>query len=149
MHATVRSVIEAAANAPQEVCLLDTEASPENLARGTARFADTMLAVVEPYFKSLETGRRMAVLAQDLGIERVALVANKIRDERELGAVRDFAAKHGLEVAGVVPFDERLPEAERAGRAPLDFDPHSPAMTAIAELAERLVAANGGGDGRA
>ena len=149
MHATVRSVIEAAANAPQEVCLLDTEASPEHLARGTARFADTMLAVVEPYFKSLETGRRMAVLAQDLGIERVALVANKIRDERELGAVRDFAAKHGLEVAGVVPFDERLPEAERAGRAPLDFDPHSPAMTAIAELAERLVAANGGGDGRA
>ena len=149
MHATVRSVIEAAANAPQEVCLLDTEASPEHLARGTARFADTMLAVVEPYFKSLETGRRMAVLAQDLGIERVALVATKIRDERELGAVRDFAAKHGLEVAGVVPFDERLPEAERAGRAPLDFDPHSPAMTAIAELAERLVAANGGGDGRA
>ena len=143
MHATVRSVIEAAANAPQEVCLLDTEASPEHLARGTARFADTMLAVVEPYFKSLETGRRMAVLAQDLGIERVALVANKIRDERELGAVRDFAAKHGLEVAGVVPFDERLPEAERAGRAPLDFDPHSPAMTAIAELAERLVATNG------
>ena len=149
MHATVRSVIEAAANAPQEVCLLDTEASPEHLARGTARYADTMLAVVEPYFKSLETGRRMAVLAEDLGIDRVALVANKIRDERELGAVRDFAAKHGLEVAGVVPFDERLPEAERAGRAPLDFDPHSPAMTAIAELAERLVATNGGGDGRA
>ena len=149
MHATVRSVIEAAANAPQEVCLLDTEASPEHLARGTARYADTMLAVVEPYFKSLETGRRMAVLAEDLGIDRVALVANKIRDERELGAVRDFAAKHGLDLAGVVPFDERLPEAERAGRAPLDFDPHSPAMTAIAELAERLVATNGGGDGRA
>ena len=149
MHATVRSVIEAAANAPQEVCLLDTEASPEHLARGTARYADTMLAVVEPYFKSLETGRRMAVLAEDLGIDRVALVANKIRDEHELGAVRDFAAKHGLDLAGVVPFDERLPEAERAGRAPLDFDPHSPAMTAIAELAERLVATNGGGDGRA
>ena len=145
MHATVRSVIETASEAEEDVCILDTEASPEHLSRGTARYADTMLAVVEPYFKSLETGRRMAVLARDLGLERVALVANKIRDERELAAVREFAEANGLDVAGVVPFDERLPEAERAQAAPLDFAPDSAAVTAIGDLAERLLE----GDGRA
>ena len=145
MHATVRSVIETASEAEEDVFILDTEASPEHLSRGTARYADTMLAVVEPYFKSLETGRRMAVLARDLRLERVALVANKIRDERELAAVREFAEANGLEVAGVVPFDERLPEAERAQAAPLDFAPHSAAVTAIGDLAERLLE----GDGRA
>ena len=93
MHATVRSVIEAAAAAAEDVCILDTEASPEHLSRGTARYADAMLAVVEPYYKSLETGRRMAVLADDLGLGRVALLANKIRDEHELEAVREFAAR--------------------------------------------------------
>src|ERR687884_2284656 len=103
MHATVRSVIEVA----EDVCILDTEASPEHLARGTARYADAMYAVVEPYYKSLETGRRMAVLAQDLGLERVGVIANKIRDDAELAAVREFADQHGLDVAGVVPFDER------------------------------------------
>jgi len=122
------------------VCILDTEASPEHLARGTARYADAMLAVVEPYYKSLETGRRMAVLAKDLGLERVALVANKIRDERDLSAVAEFAAANDLDIAGVIPFDDELAVAERAGVAPLDHAPDSPAMTAIGELAERMVA---------
>ena len=139
MHATVRSVIEAASGAEQDVCILDTEASPEHLARGTARYADAMYAVVEPYYKSLETGRRMAALAVDLGLERVALIANKIRDQRELEAVREFAGSNDLDVAGVVPYDEQLPEAERAGCAPLDFAPDAPAVAAIGHLARELV----------
>src|SRR5919108_2148 len=106
MHATVRSVIEAAGDGSAEVCVLDTEASPEHLTRGTARYADTMLVVVEPWFKSLETGRRIAALAKDLGIERVALVANKIRDDADRAAVRELAGREGLELAGVVPYDE-------------------------------------------
>src|SRR5919199_2862958 len=138
MHATVRSLIEVAAEADTEVCILDTEASPEHLSRGTARYADVMLTVVEPYYKSLETGRRMAALATDLGLERVALLANKVRDERELDAVRQFATSHGLEIAGVVPFDDQLPEAERAQRAPLDFAPESPAVKAIENLAQEV-----------
>jgi CO dehydrogenase maturation factor len=146
MHATVRAIIGAASDRPGRVCILDTEASPEHLTRGTAGYADAMLTVVEPYFKSLETGRRMAALADDLGIERVALVANKIRDERDLEAVRQFADRHGLEITATVPFDAALHEAERAGQAPLDFDAAAPAVRAIGELAR---AWGGNGDGRA
>jgi CO dehydrogenase maturation factor len=103
-----------------------------------------MFAVVEPYYKSLETGRRLAVLAKDLGLERVALIANKIRDEHELAAVREFAAQYALEVVGVIPYDEALPEAERAQQAPLDFAPDAPAVQAIGALAQDVVR-----DGRA
>src|SRR5919205_943881 len=106
MHATVRGLIQVASDAAEDVCILDTEASPEHLSRGTAKYADTMLLVVEPYFKSLETGRRMAALANDLGLERVELVANKIRDERELEAVYTFAGNHDLEIAAAIPWDE-------------------------------------------
>src|ERR671927_1630331 len=128
MHATVRSVIEAAGASTEDVCILDTEASPEHLSRGTATYADAMLVVVEPYYKSLETGRRMAVLGKDLGLERVALVANKVRDERDRAAVEQFAEANGLEIAGVIPFDDRLPDAERTGVAPLDHAPDAPAV---------------------
>jgi CO dehydrogenase maturation factor len=144
MHATVRSVIGAASGRPEDVCILDTEASPEHFSRGTARYADGILVVVEPYFKSLETGRRMAALARDLDIDRVALVANKIRDDRELEAVREFATQHDVEVAGVVPYDEQMPEAERAAASPLDFAPGAPAVAAIGKLAREWV-----GNGRA
>src|SRR5215208_2246756 len=140
MHATVRSVIEAAGDRPEEVCIIDTEASPEHLSRGTARYADGMLLVVEPYFKSLETGRRMAVLARDLGLEHVGLVANKIRDDAELEAVREFATANDLEIAAVIPWDEHMPGAERAEAAPLDFAPDAPAVMAIGKLAREWVA---------
>ena len=140
----MRSVIEAAGDRDEDVCILDTEASPEHLSRGTARYADAMYAVVEPYYKSLETGRRMSVLAKELGLERVGLIANKIRDEHERAAAEEFAQLHGLEIVGVIPFDERLPDAERAQQAPLDFAPNSPAVRAITQLAQEVAS-----DGRA
>ena len=144
MHATVRSVIEVASTAAQDVCILDTEASPEHLSRGTAQYAETMLIVVEPYYKSLETGRRMALLGRDLGLPKVALAANKIRDQREEQAVREFAARHELDIAGFVPFDDGLPESERAQQSPLDFAPDGPAVAAITALGRELAR-----DGRA
>ena len=119
--------------------ILDTEASPEHLSRGTAMHADAMLVVVEPYFKSLETGRRMAALGVDLGLPRVALLANKIRDERDLAAVRQFAEQHDLEVAGIIPFDPMLNDAERAGVAPFDHDPSAPMVQAVDGLARSFV----------
>lgn len=134
----MRSVIEAAGDRSEDICILDTEASPEHLSRGTARYADAMYAVVEPYYKSLETGRRMSVLARDLGLERVALIANKIREEDELSAVREFARQHELELAAVVPYDESLPQAERAQKAPLDFAPDAPAIHAITNFARAV-----------
>ncbi len=138
-HAAVRSVIEVAATEEGDVCILDTEASPEHFSRGTAQHADAVLLVVEPYFKSLETGRRMAVLGRDLGL-RVELVANKVRDDEEREAVRAFAERHELPLAAIIPFDERMPAAERARSAPLDFASDSPAVRAITELAEREMA---------
>ena len=147
MHATVRSVIEVASEEQGDFCILDTEASPEHLSRGTAQYADAMLLVVEPYFKSLETGRRMAALAKDLGLERVALIANKMRGEEDLEAVREFAQNNGLEVGGVIPYDELMPGAERAGSSPLDFAPEGPAVAAIARIARGLADGSIAGNG--
>jgi CO dehydrogenase maturation factor len=81
----------------------------------------------------------MAALARELGLDRVVVVANKIRDGRDLEAVREFAGAHELELVGAVPLDDGMPAAERAGVAPLDHDPEMPAVRAIDELADRLV----------
>ncbi len=125
----------------QDVCLLDIEASLEHFAQSKALHADTMLVVVEPYLRSLETGRRMIALGRQLAPERLELVVNKLRDQRELEAVHELTASTGVEIAGVVPYDVGLMSAERAGSAPLDFDPHGAAVLAIDQLAERLLAA--------
>ena len=138
-HATVRTLLGALPDTDEDVTILDTEASPEHLRRGTTRYADVLVAVVEPYYKSLETGRRMAALAAELGLDRVVLVANKIGHDRELDAVREFAEANDLEVIGAIPFDPGMKAAERAGVSPLDHDPEMPFVKAVDDIASRLV----------
>ena len=47
----------------------------------------------------------MAALAKDLGLERVALIANKMREDRDLDAVLEFAQRNELEIGGIIPHD--------------------------------------------
>lgn len=113
------------------------EAGVEHFSRGTARHVDTLIVTLEPYFKSLETSRRSAELAREIGIARIVAVANKVRDDEDRQAIREFAARHGLPLAGEIPIDDQLRKADLAGRAPMD-DVGSPAVAAITALAERL-----------
>lgn len=127
-----------------EDVVLDMEAGLEHLGRGTGRYVDAMLAAIEPYYRSLETGRRVAELADELGISRTFAVANKIRDDSDRDAVGDFCERHGLEVLAWIPYDRSLVEAEREGRAPMDYDADSPAVAAIRDIAGDLLNGSGG-----
>jgi len=141
-HMAVRGVIGAAPTGDEDVCIVDLEASTEHLLVATAQHADAMYAVVEPYGVSLHTGRRIAGLARHLGLP-VGLIANKVRDERDVATVAAYAERHGIELVGAVPYDECFLDAERAPRAPLDQDPDAPAVRAIGDLATRLMTAHG------
>lgn len=129
----------AADRAARDVSILDMEASIEHLTRGTVRTVDALLVVTEPYYRSLETTGRMVPLARDLGLTRVWVVANKVRDERDEAAIREYCARRGFEVLGAVPFDESITEADRAGRALIDFAPTAPAVIAVEALADTLL----------
>lgn len=137
-HGVVRAAL-ADLDDPARVVLLDLEASPEHFSRGTARHVDVLLLVGEPYFRSLETVRRMAELAAELPIPRVAVVATKLRDERDDELLAEFCARHGLELLGRVPFDTAVLDADR-DRAPLvDTAPDGPVVAAYGALLDRLL----------
>lgn len=133
---------------PDDVTILDTEASIEHMTRGTVRTSDAVLLVTEPYFRSLETTGRLAPLAHELGIPHVWAVANKVRTPSDEAAVREYCQRHGIEVLAVVPFDPCVTEADNAGRAVLDHAPDAPAVIAARALAQtlerRLSSPNGG-----
>ena len=124
------------------MAIVDLEAGLEHLSRGTARHVDTMLVVGEPYFKSLETAGRSFALAQDLGIKSIHMVANKIRTPRDEASVREFAARHALDIAGVIPFDPAVVEADERGVALIEHRPQAPSVVAIDHLADRLMNLN-------
>src|SRR5262245_40883116 len=121
--------------------VVDLEAGLEHLSRGTARHVDTLLLIPEPYFKSREAAQRSFALATDLGIGRISMVANKIRPPRHEATVREFAGRYEVAVAGVVPFDPAVVEADEQGAAVIDQQPEATSVAAIRRLADQLLAA--------
>ena len=136
----MRGILEHLHTSDSSLTVTDMEAGVEHLKRGTLEHADTLLIVVEPYFKSLEAAGRIAELARRLGVPALAAVANKVRSERDEAAIRDYCAAHALPVLAVVPFDADVAEAERQGQAVLDSAPDAVAVAAVRELAGRLLA---------
>lgn len=144
VHATVRGLLGEIVAGTEDVAIVDMEAGLEHLSRGTVRHVDTVLAVLEPYYRSLETGARVVELARELGISRVLVVVNKVRDEADRQAIDEFCRSRGLPVAAVVPHDPSVLEADRAGGSLLDQAPEAPSVRAIRELAEQLADASSG-----
>lgn len=137
-HGIVRELLAALVAESDERVVVDLEAGLENFSRGTARHADTQLIVLEPYYKSLETARRIAELARELGIKRILGVANKSRTSEDAETMGQFAAAHGIELVATIPHDDAILEADRAGSSPIDINPNSPAVRAVRELAAML-----------
>lgn len=121
----------------ETVAVVDMEAGLEHLSRGTERGVDQLLVMLEPYYKALETARRAAELGRELGIPHVAGVANKVRDDTDRDAVRDFAERHELEILAEVPYDDEVRRADLEGRAPYELGA-IPAVEAVERLADRL-----------
>jgi CO dehydrogenase maturation factor len=137
-HATVGALLDDLGEQRDTVTVLDLEASPEHLSRGTARYVDTLLLVTEPYYRSLETSRRLAALAAQLPIPHVAVLANKVRSREDGEALHAFCERHGLALAGEVPWSEAVQDADRRAQPVLDADPDGPVVSALAALADRL-----------
>jgi CO dehydrogenase maturation factor len=137
----VRGVLRGLVAEASRTAIVDLEAGLEHLSRGTARHVDTLLVMAEPYFKSLETAHRSFTLARDLGIARIHMVANKVRGAADEEPIREFAARHGLPVAAIIPFDEAVVDADRRGVALIEHRPDAPSVAAVRRLADQLGAA--------
>ena len=142
-HATVSALLADIEELDNTVSILDLEASPEHLSRGTTSHVDALLLVVEPYYRSFETARRMAALAAELPIGRVGVVANKLRSPEDASAIAEYCERHGLNLEAEVPWSTEVLDADRAEIPVLDYDPSGPVVAAVAKLADKLGALKG------
>jgi CO dehydrogenase maturation factor len=113
-----------------DILLLDMYAGVEHLGRATVDFVDMMLVVVEPTRRSLGTAAQIKKLADDIGLTRLWLVGNKVRNEQEARFLEQQTP--GLPVLGYLPADLAVQEADRLGQAVYDYVP------AVREAAEKM-----------
>jgi CO dehydrogenase maturation factor len=133
-NALIRVLIQHLLIQRKEVLVMDMVAGLEHLGRGTARRMDTMLVVVEPRMKSIDTVRRIIKLAGDIEIKEVLAVGNKIRNATERTFIEEKLKELGISIVAYIPYDDSVAEADMLGKAPIDHDPESPAIKAVAGL---------------
>jgi CO dehydrogenase maturation factor len=112
-----------------EILLLDMYAGVEHLGRATVDFVDAMIVVVEPTRRSLGTAAQIKKLANDIGLKRLLLVGNKIRQEEERGFLENETPD--IPILGFLPADLSVQEADRLGIPVYD---HIPALKNSIEL---------------
>ncbi len=93
-----------------EVVIMDMEAGIEHLGRGTSKFVDWLITVVEPGRRSIETAARIRDLGKDIGLTRIGLVGNKVRNDQDRAFLRKVLA--GQMILGFMPYDDQIIEAD-------------------------------------
>ena len=99
-----------------EVTLIDMEAGVEHFGRGVETSVDTVLAVTEPSFDSLELAEKISALAREVGMESVWAILNKISSEQVASRLMEELEERSVPVLGSIGYDAEVFEAGLEGR---------------------------------
>jgi CO dehydrogenase maturation factor len=102
-----------------DIIIFDMYAGVEHLGRATVDFVDAMLVVVEPTKRSIGTATQIKKLANDIGLERIYLIGNKVRNEDEEKFLQ--IESPGLPILGLFKANLAVQEADRLGVAVYDY----------------------------
>lgn len=90
----------------KDTVILDMGAGIEQLTRGTAQGVDVLVIITEPSKVSVQTVKVIQKLGFELGIPRVLVVGNKVRNQKEENFLRDQFPKEQL--IGIIPYSDEL-----------------------------------------
>ena len=108
--------------ARREVVIMDMAAGIEHLGRATAKAVDKLIVVVEPGRRSIETAKTIKNLAQDIGVQNIAVVGNKIRSEADKKFI--VGSLPGFDFLGFIPYDQAIVDADLANLPVLESSRH-------------------------
>jgi CO dehydrogenase maturation factor len=106
-----------------EVVIVDMEAGIEHLTRGTAESVDAFIVVVEPGQRSMQTAKTVKKMAKELGVKKVFVVANKVRNPDDLNFIHHNIGD--MEFLGSIRFNESIMTADIEGSSPYAHSPES------------------------
>ena len=117
-HVMLRRIISHLMLRSTDVVIMDMEAGLEHLGRGTCESMEQFIVVIEPGARSVQTYKNVKRLAEDLGIRRVRVVANKVRGAEDEEFVRSRIPEEDL--LGFIHYNTEVIDADRRGQSPFD-----------------------------
>ncbi len=122
-HVMLKAILSSLVFRKDDVVIMDMEAGLEHLGRGTASMMDQFIVVIEPGARSVQTFGRIKELARDIGVTKVKVVANKVRDESDEEFVRTHIPAEDL--LGMIHYNAQVIDADRKGLSPYDVSPEA------------------------
>ena len=119
-NAFLKSLLQHLTFEREDILIMDMEAGVEHLGRGTAQGMDWLLVLVEPGRKSLDTAEKILSLGKDLGIKKLGVVGNKIKDKAEEELLKNSFPSLWL---GFLPWREEIISADLKGIPPWEEFP--------------------------
>ncbi|MBI4822949.1 MAG: AAA family ATPase [Nitrospirae bacterium] len=101
-----------------EVVIVDMEAGIEHLTRGTASAVDAFIIVVEPGGRSIQTALTIRKMAEELGIKKLYVIANKITSENDMSFIKQNIGD--MTLAGRVSFNPEIIKSDMEGTTPFN-----------------------------
>ena len=102
-----------------ETLILDMEAGVEHLGRATAQGVDTMLVVIEPGQRSIDSANRVIRMANEIGLQNIQFVANKITEPDDKTFIHKTLPDH-TNLLSTIPYSEEIRLADRNCHSVLD-----------------------------
>jgi len=115
MGALSREFLKRLSLQEDEVALVDMEAGIEHFGRGVETSVDTVLAVTEPSFDSLELAEKINALATEVGIESAWAILNKVTSEQIALRLGRELEKKGIPVIGSIGYEPGIFQAGLEG----------------------------------
>jgi CO dehydrogenase maturation factor len=140
-NAIVRAMLRHLMVERNEAVVLDLEAGVEHIGRGTAKAVDTLLIVADSNLKSLEIAKHIHDMTQAAAMKHIYLVGNRVMNLAQEEAIRNFAYKNNLEILTLVPFDQKVIEADTLGQTPLK-NKETAAVKTIDNICDALLKKN-------
>ena len=117
-HVMLKRIINHLILRSNDVVIMDMEAGLEHLGRGTCESMEQFVVVIEPGARSVQTYKNVKRLAEDLGVKKVRVVANKVRGTEDEEFVRSKIPAEDL--LGFIHYNPEVIDADRQGKSPYD-----------------------------
>ncbi len=103
----------------EDVVIMDMEAGVEHLGRGTSRYMDGLVIVVNPGKRSRMAARKIRKLGTDIGIKHIYVLGNRITSDADRNLIYDSMHQE-FDLLGFLPEADEIARADRQGGRPYE-----------------------------
>ena len=120
VNTLLRSAVEALSD-NFDTILIDGEAGLEQISRQVVKRLDTLMIISDPSSRGIETAQMIRKMIEEdkvMKCRRLGIIFNRVRGNEDL--LEKSAKDIGVELLGLIPFDENIAEHDLIGRPIID-----------------------------